>query len=301
MEFKPLFRTLAQSINPYAYHELREHKFAYAMKYFCFLLLLLLAIMFILFIPALFYAPQDIQSAASNFNTFTFKSDISFDTPFIFMEDPLVVFSKNATLGDATLLFTDNGVYYRSFIVFGKVQELPFDKETDIKNDAYATRTLSMFLFFLGPSLFFWAFVVFAIYFWIIIFITFLLGILLTRLLSIPLRLSRILKTAVYTSTILVVLQLILMPFYRLFYLPIIAYWILFIIVIVAIKDGEEKPGTSVAYDAPKHSSKSGIWDKPSSSSREDRHTRGDEYPTPSASKRKRSFDEENDGYVTLK
>ncbi len=304
---KPLFHAILQSFNPYAYPHLTEKRFSFAMRYFCVLLFFTLIATFILLIPALFMIPQYAQSRAANFDTLALQLDMHFTTPFVIAADPLIVADTNTSMRDATILLSNDALYYKSFILFGKEQRIPLDKTLDLKNDPSLAQSVGMVFFLLSPALFFWAFVFLSIYYWIMIALTFIIGLLLVWILRFSIRPSRIFKVALYASTIMILIQLLLFPFYRLFYIPLIAYWLLFILVLLTLRDSETPKGASQTITTSKsrdifaddHNQRGGLSRQ--SAPRQDSYDVDERGNLKSGPKRKKSFDEENDGYMTLK
>ncbi len=243
MTIKDMFNTLIKTFNPDSYKELDEYPFSKTMKYFGFILFWSLVVMFLLFIPALISFPSFWQDTTSHFDKLELNYDVSVKDTFNVLNDPMIRISKDRiNLTNERLLITENSVYYKQFFFFGRTETAPLEKQTDLMLQDAQVNTGLMLLFAI-PSLFFWLFVFFSIYFWIVIFITFSLGMLFSWILKLNHGASSILKFAAYSSTILVLLQLILMPFFRLFFLPIIIYWILFLIVLLITKQERDEKG----------------------------------------------------------
>jgi len=98
-----------------------------------------------------------------------------------------------------------------------------------------------------------------------------------------------ILKSAIYASSILIILQNILMPFYALLLIPLIAYWIMFILVLLLLRE-ETIPHGSERIIYKEHNANKDIFKS---------HKESDENEP--LKRKKHSFDEENEGYVMLK
>jgi len=135
------------------------------------------------------------------------------------------------------VLITPELVSYKHYLIFGAQRDIPLIHSVDIVNSVRAKTLISLGILFLLPSLFFWALILSIVYFSIIILVTYLLVIIFTGLLRINLGILRLLKLCIYSATIFILLQLLLMPFFRIFWLPLIAYWILVMIILFLWRD----------------------------------------------------------------
>jgi len=237
-----------------------------------------------------------IGNATNNFDQMDINFSFSLKQPFNLVDTPLIRVEKDNNLTNEKVLITEQGIYYRSLFFFGSTQFIPIEKGMDARSSDNFKNALTTLFWFMLPSLFFWSIILFAIYFIIVIFVTFILALVFSWIFQISLGWSRILKSAIFASTILIVLQLVLMPFYRSILLPLIAYWVLLLIVILLLKDELQPHGKSnifVDHSSGKH--KDGF----SKSPRQDSFD-VDEHGNVKGNRKKRSADEENEGYVEL-
>lgn len=315
MTFKDMFYTLFKTFNPDSYKELTEYPFSKAMKYFGFILFWSLIIMSLLFIPSLLAFPKFWQSTTTHFDNLALNYDVSVKNSFNILNDPLIKISKDkVNMTDERLLVTEEALYYKQFFFFGKTQTIPIDKQTNLLESNLQV-SVGLFILFIIPALLFWSFVFFALYFWIIIFITFLIGLIMNKIFKLNHPASNIIRITVYSSTILVLLQLILMPFFRLVFIPIIAYWILFLIVLLITKQEEKKKNKreDKIYSkreredifASHHSKSKDIFANHSSGSSKSSPSQDsydvDEHGNLKSSKKKNSSADSYDDYVMLK
>jgi hypothetical protein len=286
MTFKEWLLTIFQCFNPDSYKDLIHRNIVHAIAYFFFVLAASFIVMTLLFIPAISRFNSVVDKRFSGIDG---NINISYNIhePFVFIQSPLVRFDNSANFTDERFLVTDDSIIYKRFILFGspKIQDITTDYE--IKSLA-STKLLIILL----PSIILWSFIILLAYFSIIILFTFILGMIIAAVFRLPLTWMTILKSAIYASTILILLQNILMPLYALFLIPLIAYWIMFMLVLLLLRE-ETLPHGSEKIVFKDHSSSKNIF-----KSRNENYTDNDDAPI---RKKKRSFDDENEGYIMLK
>jgi hypothetical protein len=313
MDFKSKFYTIFKSLNPYNYSELAEHKFSQVLKYFLFIMIFSLIIMFIIFIPFLFYAGTYVSEGVGHFDTLNVSSTFQLKDSFNLLSDPVIRFeaeNKNAT--NELVLITPDFVTYKRYLVFGPQREIPLAHGVDIAGSAKARMLISIGIFFILPSLFFWSIVFSIFYFSVIVLFTYILVLLINGLFHMDIGLLKLLKSCIYASTIFIMLQLILMPFFRMFLLPLAAYWLLVLIILFLwheehkMDHNQEHQGNVFSNSKSKDifarsSSGSGSIGSSNKVDVRDSYDVDEHGNMKSASKRHRSVDEENEGYVELK
>jgi len=228
MDLKSKFYTIFKALNPYNYKELAENKFSQVFKYYLFIILVSVIIMSLMFIPFLYYTGSYITESVSHFDNLTVKSDFALKESFNILSDPVIRFeSTNKNMTNEMVLITPELVSYKRYLLFGAERSIPLTQSLDLVHSERARILVSVGIFFLLPSLFFWALIFSIIYFAVIILVTYLLALIITGLLRMNLSILKLLKLCIYSATIFIVLQLLLMPFFRIFWLPLTAYWYL--------------------------------------------------------------------------
>lgn len=290
MDIKSLFYTIFKSLNPESYTELVDRKISYAVKYFFFVVLLSVIIMFILFIPKIINIPAAWDEKASNFENLGVNFSFQLKEPFYLIKEPAVkIDNYGNNISGEQVLITRDGIFYKSFIFFGGKKGIPLDKDVDISKSKNIDTFINIVLWFLIPSLFFWSIVLFSVYFALIILVTFIIASMISWAFKLKISMAKVLKITIYACTIMILLRLLLMPFYSVFFIALIAYWLLVIIVVFLVKD-ELLPHGSSAF---RQSSKKNIfYNKDDKDSEEYLHK---------TKNKKRSYDEENEGYIELK
>ena len=301
MGLKQLFYTIFKSVNPDSYDELNEQSIPYALKYFFFITFISILVMFILFIPIFFSFPAFFDQKTANFEKLDLNLSFALKEPINLLSDPLIrVGNPDDNITDARLLITEDSIYYKSFFLFGKTKSIPLETNINIKSSETIKSGLMNLLLFLLPSFIFWSIIFFCIYFFVVILFTFLLALLIVWAFRMSISALSLFKTSIYASTIMIALQLIIMPFYRIIFIPVFAYWILMLIIILLLKDEKRSSGKSNVFAEESYGSKH--KDVFSKHSKED-SVNSDEHGNMQSSvkKHKKSFEEENDGYVMMK
>ena len=160
MDFKSKFYTIFKSLNPYNYKDLSEHKISYALKYFFFIVLFSSIVMLLLFIPTIYNTKDTLNSGISHFDNFTISSQFSAKESFNILSDPLIRFeSTEKNITSEFVLVTPQTISYKKYLLFGSRQDFPIVHEINLVSGENAREILSFWIFFILPSIFFWAFI----------------------------------------------------------------------------------------------------------------------------------------------
>ena len=205
------------------------------------------------------------------------------------------------------VLITPDTISYKRYLVFGAIREIPLTGGVDVASSERARTLISLGILFILPALFFWAVIFSIVYFGVIILITYILILIMAGLFRIESTLLKLIKLCIFASTPFILLQLVLMPFFRIFVLPLAAYWILVFIVIFLWHDDKVK-GRGGGYVTFGHSEKKDIFGGGDSGSRskrkvdvKDKYDVDEDGNLKSSSRRHKSVDEDNEDYVELK
>lgn len=287
MALKDLFYTIFQSLNPESYSELSDRPLSDSIKYFFFVTFVSLLLMLVLFIPTLYSLPGYWNDKINNFEKLDINFSFQLKQPFYLLEDPAIrVEQSGSNLTNTLVLMTEDGIFYKSMILFGNKKVIPLNEAYDLAEEH---PDMSRLIFFLLPSLVFWSMVFFVIYFIAIIAASIILSGIIAWSLGSRLHPSKIVRIGIYASTIMILLQLLLMPFFRVVFIPLIAYWILLVIVLFLFKEDRHKG----SYGGPREKSKKDVF------SRKETYEDDD---SPVVKKKKRiDFEKENEGFVEWK
>jgi hypothetical protein len=209
------------------------------------------------------------------------------------------------------VLITPDSISYKRYFIFGSQREIPLGKGVNVAGSSKAKMLISLGIFFILPSLFFWSIIFSIFYFSTIILITYILVLLITGLFRFSCGRFKLFKSCIFASTIFILLQLVLMPFFRLFLIPLVAYWLLVIIVLFVWRDQHVEHGHEYSEVVSGSKSKdifgSKGGDKSSFGKSSSKIEARDEYDVDErgnlkgSSGSKKHHSDDNDGYVELK
>jgi hypothetical protein len=317
MDLKSRFYIIFKSLNPYNHQELSENKLANVLKYYLFIIIFAVLLMSLLFIPYIYSAKGYVEKSVGHFDNLTVSSNFTLKESFNLLSDPVIKFdsdSKNIT--DELVIITPDSINYKRYLIFGQHRSIPLNNGVDVASSERAQHLISLGFFFMLPSLLFWAVILSIFYFTVIILFTYILVMIIAASMRINVSLLRLLKMCIYSSTIFILLQLLLMPFFRVFIFPLVVYWILVVIILFLWQDSmfknRDQGADKNVFGSHENKSKE-IFGGSSNGSSHSEHSRHDTIPTKDeyevdehgnmkgASKKHKNFDSENDGYVELK
>jgi hypothetical protein len=261
MDLKSLFYTIFKTLNPNNHQSLSETKFSTVLKYYFFIIFFSVILMSLLFIPRIYSANTNLDVGVKNFDNLNLSYDFSIKTSFNILSDPVIKFDsvKSNSTSEAVVITPEN-IYYKRFLFFGQYKIVSLEKNIDIVTSESARNFISMGLIFILPALFFWSIIVSIIYFSVVILVTYLVVITLASMLRINVSLLRLLKMCIYSSTLFIILQLVLMPFFSILMLPLILYWLLVVIILFLWQDSMYKNRSSGDTKRDTKSVSKNIW-----------------------------------------
>jgi ABC-type multidrug transport system fused ATPase/permease subunit len=310
MNLKPHFYNVFKTLNPYNYKELSECKFSNALKYYVFVVFFSVVVMFLLLVPYFYYTGVHISESVAHFDNFTVNSNFQLKESFNLLSDPVIRFdSENVNMTNELVLITPDMISYKRYLIFGELREIPLSGEIDVLGSERVRSLISLGILFILPALFFWAVVFSLVYFGIMILLTYILILIMAGLFRIGSTLLKLLKLCIFASTPFILLQLILMPFFRVFILPLAAYWVLVLIVIFVWHDDtlkDKRHGEGYVFGRNEKKEIFGSHEGSDSASRhktdvKDQYDVDEKGNIKSSARRHKSVDEENEEYIELK
>jgi hypothetical protein len=316
MDLKTNFYKIFRALNPYNYQELSEGKLSAAFSYFIFIIMFCVMIMFVLFTPVWYNAGTYIDSGIGHFDTLNVSTQFHLKDSFDLLSSPQIRFDNSGkNLTTESVLITPDKILYKHYLFVGSERSIPMFSSVDVTTSERTKGLLGLGLMFILPALFFWAAILSIIYFGLVMLLTYIIVMIVTASLKIAASSLQLLKLCVYSTTIFVMLQLLLLPFVRMFWTPLIVYWIFVAVVVMLWRDvpssTHEKYAHAEEYEGSSKGSKSRdiFANKDDEGSFKPRHKteKPDSYDVDahgnmkSSAKRHRSVDEENEGYVELK
>jgi len=313
MDLKSKFYTIFKTLNPSNYSELSEQPFSVVLKYYFFIVIFGVLVMSLLFIPTLYSMNRYFSEDLAHFQTLNVTTSFDVKESFNLLSDPVIRFEQvPRNLTNELFLITSQDVSYKKYLFFGTVISHPLSSGVDVAGSSAAKNLIVLGIFFMIPSLIFWCAVLFLVYFAIIILLMYIVSLVIVALARVNINLFTLLKLCIFASTIMIFVQLFSMPFVRVFWFAILLYFALVLFVLLLFNaDAKHNRGNISSMDSSSRGSKSkNIFSKDSSSDNgfsskskvEVKESYDvDEHGNMKGQKRKRSFDEENDGYVELK
>jgi hypothetical protein len=221
---------LFKSLSPANYRMLVTRKKREAVQYLVLLIFFSLMIGFVLSMPKLVNFPDRMEQALMNFEKFNISLDVEAMEPFVLMNRPLIVmdFTENRSQIEAeAILITKSDVLWKKFSpslfefrLF--TTEKKQISEYNVLEDARRIKggTYWLLLLFVMPSLFFIVFVFNMLKYLLIISMVTLITFLALR----KKRLLKIWRAAVYSSSFIIVPQIILSPLIGSIFLTVISF-----------------------------------------------------------------------------
>ncbi len=245
MSFKDFLKTLFKSINPERYNELASRKFKDAAKYIFSVLFLSFIAMLVLMLPFFGTFPLKVEQAINSFTAISLNPNIETPQAIIFpAKQQWLVIDTTGTrtnISEEKILITKDKVYNKAGLCFwlepacmlykpeNRVEQKDLAEYTDIKNHAPEISAMITTLFILAlPTIILGLYLVLLIKYIIIIAIAALLMFGLSKILKKDTNYTTILKMSMYSCTILIVLEVVLIPLkINLRYIPLLIYAVL--------------------------------------------------------------------------
>jgi len=218
----------AKSFNPRSYTNLcKELRTGRAILQFFFTFLLLFVIMVIILVPVLLFAADKMQERLNTFDEFELGGTFEADLPITLLSRPLVrVDFNNATLDKELVLLTKEGIEWRRWFFFGSASR-SWDETNDVRE--LPPGFLFPLILFVTPAIAFWAGAILLIKYIILINLFGSLSLLAFRFTKVKVPFSDGFKVALLAATPMM-LEMLLFPFYRAWWIAPIIYIIFLII-----------------------------------------------------------------------
>ncbi len=203
-----------QSLNPQYYHKLADRRVDSALVYFFVLVITTFLLTAILFIPTVLFLKTDIEQGMLGINTFTIDADFETVEPIMIpTKDPLITLdtTNNKTLDTELLLITNEELYYN---IFGEQGKTTIEKYDFSEHRKGAMDAISKFFFFLIPSIATFYILAYTIKYLAIILIAACCAFALTKMRKSKIEFRQILSLSIYTSTVMILIEVLTIPFF---------------------------------------------------------------------------------------
>ena len=256
MTFADFLRTIFKTVNPYAYRDLATRSYKDSQDYFLSILFIIFCISVLLFLPAFASMPKTIEGKIDEFSVLSADIRLQSKEPVLFPEkNPVVIVDTTGTYQNLTkekALITGDTLYTKAGLCFWtdslcflvpkekRVESVPLTEFSDIVTHKKSISTMITILFLLAlPALLISLYLLFAIKYILIILITTGLVFLISRfIMKSKFPYYRLFRVGTYAITLVIILDLLLMPFrINLYFIPVLIYFGLLLVGCYLIKD----------------------------------------------------------------
>lgn len=240
--FRGFIMSFYYSLNPLSYKQLSTKPIIDAFRYLLLLLFFSFLVMSILFVPLLYNLSSHFSETLSKFSELKLNPSIATTEPVMLIPGILVDTTGNATEPNPVLITGERAEWLslRCFVFKPlcllqskeeRIKSVELQKANDlIANKEVFSKLMQFFVLFLAPTLLLFFYILFLVKYVFIILLFSFFTFVITRMLLFEINAKAILNTAIYSSTIMIISEVLNLRFnLELFYIPLIAYVIFFI------------------------------------------------------------------------
>jgi hypothetical protein len=246
MHPKDFFGLFTSALNPLAYKDLMKRRKRDATQYFLKLLFFSVILSGILSIPYIIHFPDRVDDVVSKFSRFNItKVDIEMNEPITLLGQPKIVLDLRASginASDEFILITKTDVYMKKFKPsifswrFFETEKTPVGEYSDVLQNFERVKSTYLIAFiFLLPSIFFVVYTLHLVKYALLILISCYIGYLICFLSKAKIRFSHVLRTAVFSSTLMVILDVGISPLINLGVIPLLSYILMYSVSLIAL------------------------------------------------------------------
>ena len=210
---KDLFDIFLRTLNPRYYTELADKEISKAVKYFLTIILIAFIIAEIIALPKILTLKSDFEKGLLEISEFKIDADFQTLKPISLPRDrPLITLdtTDNKTRDTELLLVTDETMYYN---ISGKSNEITLSEYDFTQNKESSKKLLIAMILFILPSILIFYYLAYAIKYLVIIIALSFISFALAKLMKNKITLRQSVVLALYTSTIMVFLEILTIPF----------------------------------------------------------------------------------------
>lgn len=251
-EWKDFFKTVGFSLNPIKYEKLSERKKRLAFHYVLSVVLVSFIIMCLLFLPALLKLPGFLSNEFSKFDEFSINGTVSLREPIVIVEKrPFVEIKEQGNESDlrGKMLITKTDLYFKPFF---KTKHVNLKEYQDLTSKTPEIASLMIFLAVLAlPAVLVISYFLFVVKYLIIILIGAVLAFMIARIARHYIKFIDVLKVAMYGSTLMIILDMLRIPFWtNLYYIQYLAFAFYLFMGVKGLghKEGEKKRRRGAEY-----------------------------------------------------
>ena len=248
MGFADFLRTVFHSVNPNSFADLSGRSFKESMEYFLSILFVSFVLMILLLVPAMMMIPKSIETTMEDFSVLSLGINLETTKPVeLPSKKPYVVIDTTGThenISDEKVFVTRDTVFMKNGMCFwfepaclfypkeSKVKATSLSDYSDLKTHSKTiSQLITTLLMFAVPTFVIFLFFLLAVKYFIIILLVTLIALAFARLIKKDTAFSRLFRVATYAATIMIVLEVALLPFkFKMYMAPLIAFIVLVII-----------------------------------------------------------------------
>lgn len=206
--------SMLKSLNPKYYLDLGEKKLGNAVRYFFALVAIMFLVMAVISIPQLMFIKSDMDKSLLDISKFKVDASLATKAPvFIPKNSPILTIDTtgNKTWDKELVFITDKTISYNAF---GKKKEISLSTY-DLENNRKGTENaVSSLILFMLPSIIFFYYAAYALKYLAIIIGTALAAFLFAKLMRNGITINQALALSFYTSTIMIIIEILTIPFF---------------------------------------------------------------------------------------
>lgn len=243
------FKTIGRALNPVAYEDLSFRLFKNCFKYLFLFLLVTFLLATVISIPKLAALPGQVASELDKFATFnvnittsmTDQANLLPDNQFLHIDTRSAEANMTEDRSLFKTLITSDYLYTKK-LYLNKVSRVELAPYKDVTaNKEKISKLLSWLLLLLIPSLLIFGYMIYAIKYIILILAASVLALIAVRLARFDISFSQLFKIALFATTPLIIIEILLLPFnIDTYYLQYFVY-IAFLVIGIAISGSFEK------------------------------------------------------------
>jgi len=209
-----ILKRVYNSANPAEFEKLTHKPIAKAFKHTLFILFICFIIMSILALPKIISIKSNLENQFSHFDKLTLNIEAEMNSPLVFTEkDSQIVIDTNNQLNMSKekLLITKDYIYYKPYNSIKKINTSDF--KNLLENKEKTSNILSFLIILALPSILLTSYILYSIKYLFIAIVFTLLGFIIARLRINPIKFKQILKIALYSTTSIILIEVISVPF----------------------------------------------------------------------------------------
>jgi len=230
------WKNILESFSIFRYSELTKNKASESFKYFVLFFTMIWIISILLSVSGWVAFPDMIKEEIAKVDTFTIDIDFNASENLNFPpKKPLVSIVDKVNESKAKIVVVDGDLIYRPFIGISK--NFSLSEYEDIKENSDEVGKLGGALFvLLLPSLIIYNYLFYFIKYILIVILYSLIAKIVVTIFGKKIKYRKLFSAALYSITPLILIEMILLPFYiPLFHIPLILYTIWYIIISIEL------------------------------------------------------------------